>query len=207
MDYCLWTSSCIVLHSKKSTSLTEDHICCFTCKEKSKCSFACIDRNKGKECLFQRTAEEITETWAPKTFNLVDTPKTSRRKKVEESSEDILRARKEAEKTARQLDQQSIRKTTPEVTSAPKRRQPVKRSLAEEGGKPAIKKAAEKREPPKPARKPKPEKIKSLWEVPKHIPTTVKELAKQTGATYARANYLIRTKKLSFEEALKILQN
>lgn len=207
MDYCLWTSSCIVLHSKKSTSLTEDHICCFTCKEKSKCSFACIDRNKGKKCLFQRTAEEITETWAPKTFKLVDVPKTSRRKKVEESSEDILRARKEAEKTAKQLDLQSTRNITQEVTSAPKRRQPVKRSPTEESKKPKIKKATKKREPLKPARKSKSERIKSLWEVPKHIPTTVKELAEQTGATYARANYLIKTKKLSFEEALKILQN
>ncbi len=45
---------------------------------------------------------------------------------------------------------------------------------------------------------------KALWTMP--LPTTVKELAAQTGSTYARANYLIKTKKLSFKEALEILK-
>ena len=49
-------------------------------------------------------------------------------------------------------------------------------------------------------------KAKKLWKVETpSVPTSVKDLASQTGATYARANYLIRTKKLSFEEAFKIL--
>lgn len=49
-------------------------------------------------------------------------------------------------------------------------------------------------------------KAKKLWKVEvQSIPSSVKDLASQTGATYARANYLIRTKKLSFEEAFKIL--
>lgn len=38
------------------------------------------------------------------------------------------------------------------------------------------------------------------------MPTSVKELAAATGATYARANYYINTKKLSYEEALKLLK-
>lgn len=50
-------------------------------------------------------------------------------------------------------------------------------------------------------------KSKSLWEVSSEsVPKSVKDLAIQTGSTYARANYLIKTKKLSFEQAFKILK-
>ncbi len=50
-------------------------------------------------------------------------------------------------------------------------------------------------------------KTQSRTSEPKNnqLPTTVKELAIQTGSTYARANYLIKTKKLTFEQAYKIL--
>lgn len=54
----------------------------------------------------------------------------------------------------------------------------------------------------KPIKKPK-----ELWEVSSNqIPNSVKDLAIQTRSTYARANYLIKTKKLSFEQAFKILK-
>lgn len=53
----------------------------------------------------------------------------------------------------------------------------------------------------------KPAKKPGLWDIPQtSIPTTVKELAALTGATYARASYLINTKKMSYSEALKKLQ-
>ncbi len=202
MDYCLWTSSCVVLHSHQPRSLVEDHICCFTCPEKSKCSYSCVDRNKGKKCSFQRTAEEVTETWAPKTFTSADTPKTTKRKKVEEIPEEILRARKEAKRVARKAFTSSEEVVEVKPTAEPKK------SSSKSAPKKTISKSSPvKKSATRQSEKPKTKKVKSLWEVPKHIPTTVKELAEQTGATYARANYLIKTKKLSYEEALKILQN
>lgn len=202
MDYCLWTSSCVVLHSHQPKSLVEDHVCCFTCKEKSKCAYACVDRNKGKKCSFQRTAEEVTETWAPKTFTLADTPKTSGRRKEEKVPEEVLKARKEAKRAARKAQTLSAEAAKAEPALEPKK------SSSKSAPKKATSKSSSVKKPAtKQPEKPKAKKIKSLWEVPKHIPTTVKELADQTGATYARASYLIKTKKLSYEEALKILQN
>lgn len=62
-------------------------------------------------------------------------------------------------------------------------------------------------EPTKPISKKATEKPKNLWEGSSNqIPNSVKDLATQTGSTYARANYLIKTKKLSFEQAFKILK-
>lgn len=51
-------------------------------------------------------------------------------------------------------------------------------------------------------------KSKTLWKISNlPVPTSVKDLAAQTGATYARANYLIKTKKMSFADALKVLNS
>ncbi len=56
--------------------------------------------------------------------------------------------------------------------------------------------------------KPIKQKSKTLWEVSAPlIPTSVKELAAQTGATYARANYLIKAKGMSFTDALRVLKS
>lgn len=48
--------------------------------------------------------------------------------------------------------------------------------------------------------RPKPAKVSK-----RPLPTTVKELADMAGTTYARANYWINTKKLSYKEALEKL--
>lgn len=56
--------------------------------------------------------------------------------------------------------------------------------------------------------KPTKQKSKVLWDVSAPlVPTSVKELAAQTGATYARANYLIKIKKLSFADAVRVLKS
>lgn len=70
------------------------------------------------------------------------------------------------------------------------------------------KKKKESSKPKKGLTKPTKQKSKTLWEVSAPLtPTSVKELAIQTGATYARANYLIKTRGMSFADAVRVLKS
>lgn len=164
MDYCIWTTNCTAIGSRKEGILLDAHMCCFTCKKKASCTYACKDRDQGQRCRYQCSAQDVDKMWAPRKY--VPTVVTTTPAKKILSPEEVLKAQ--------QAEQQAFKdKHTSKV---------------------AAKKATKSGTP------------KTIAAKSTKVPTSVKELTAVTGATYARANYYINTKKLSYEEALKILE-
>lgn len=165
MDYCIWTTNCTAVGSRKEGALLDAHICCFTCKKKASCAYACKDRDKGQKCRYQCSAQDVNKMWAPKKYVPAVATAAPTRKIL--SPEEMLRAQ--------QAEQQAFKdKHTSKVAAKRVARNSTSKTVPTKSTK---------------------------------VPVSVKELAAMTGATYARANYYINTKKLSYEEALKILKS
>ena len=176
MDYCLWKANCVILGENKQRVGVEQYICCCTCPKKRSCWCACQDRNGNKVCKEMRTLQELEEYLTPRAFS-AEPSKPAKPPKP---------SKKETEEAA----VRELLKTHTEKRGQVKR-QEIKN----------IKKSGSMKTESKPTEK------SGLWDIPQiPMPTTVKELAALTGATYARANYLINTKKMSYSEALKKLQ-
>lgn len=152
-EYCLWKTNCLVFGLGQDLEGCEQYRCCYNCNKKTRCDFACKDRNEGPHTCPFLTSKEEAEAKTTHTIPLPSSSNTNSKK----SKAVVVKASWEvSKKSPEKLEQKRI--------TAPK----------------------------------------ALWTLP--MPTTVKELAAQTGSTYARASYLIRTKKISFEEAVEILK-
>ena len=151
-EYCLWKTNCLVFGLGQDLEGCEQYRCCYNCSKKTKCDFACKDRDEGSHtCPFLTSKEEV-EAKTTHTINSSFSSNINSKK----SKAVVVNSREVSKESPEKLKQKRV--------TAPK----------------------------------------ALWTLP--LPTTVKELAAQTGSTYARANYLIRTKKISFEEAVEILK-
>lgn len=148
---CLWTSGCVASGNAKSVNYLEDHRCCFTCSKKSKCEWACKDReNPPHQCSYLIANEELER-------------RNSATKIPIKSS-------------ASQLSRKITSSSQTKISS----NKPLK--LVTES------------------------KAKSLWNIPAvKIPSSIKELIAATGVSSGRANYLIRTKGLTLQQAFELL--